>query len=253
MALIRMGSKVVNLPVSGAGRRLGQGCGTSDLEGSGADGRWRAGGSRRRSSPFPAPRLRPGRSRRSSLPHLARRGGLGRIARGDPRPLRQARSPTAALLFAGEVVECRMSRAGWLLAQMGAADRQPAAASAATPIVPAMVSVTEDAAGGGQHLDPDLRAPARLSAGDRLVQDASAGPTGLEEHIGGGVRHRAPRRGRGRRAAFRQRPLFPRGRAACGCAFRAGSRPARCRSAISTAITACSPSCCRCATLCSAR
>jgi len=88
-------------------------------------------------------------------------------------------------LYAGEVVECRLSRAGWLLAQLCRLIGSPLPLSR-DAFVPASVSVTEDSASGGQHW---TRVYARRRGRPQVIGSCKSfsGPTGLEERIGGGV------------------------------------------------------------------
>lgn len=90
-----------------------------------------------------------------------------------------------AAVYVGEVLECRMSRFGWLLAQLGRLIGSP------LPLfrdrdVPAVVSVTEDAAFGGQFW---TRIYGRRNGFPQVVHSSKcfAGPTGLEEYVGCGV------------------------------------------------------------------
>ncbi len=89
-----------------------------------------------------------------------------------------------AVTYAGTVTECRMSRAGWLLAQacrlIGAPlplGREPGA--------PAAVTVTADAATGGQHW---TRVYGRARGFPQVIRSTKrfAGMTGLEEYLGFG-------------------------------------------------------------------
>lgn len=86
--------------------------------------------------------------------------------------------------YAGEVVECRMSRLGWLLAQLGRAIGAPLPLGR-DEFVPASVSVTEDLAGGGQFW---TRIYGRRRGFPQVIYSSKrfAGPTGLEEYIGCG-------------------------------------------------------------------
>lgn len=89
-----------------------------------------------------------------------------------------------AALYAGEVLECRMSRIGWLLAQACRLIGSPLPLSRDCG-VPAVVSVTEDAAYGGQFW---TRVYGRASGFPQVIHSSKrfAGPTGLEEYIGCG-------------------------------------------------------------------
>jgi hypothetical protein len=106
------------------------------------------------------------------LPHAVRERFGKRLGRGQ------------SANYAGRVVACRMNLAGWLLAQgcrvIGAPlplDRGGGAS--------AVVSVTEDGASGGQVW---TRVYARRRGFPQVIHSAKrfAGPTGLEEYLGGG-------------------------------------------------------------------
>ena len=88
------------------------------------------------------------------------------------------------ILYSGEIVECRMSRAGRCLAQAARLIGSPLPLSRACGL-PAAVSVTEDAVTGGQHW---LRIYARPRGFPQVICSckAFAGPTGLEEYLGRG-------------------------------------------------------------------
>ena len=90
----------------------------------------------------------------------------------------------AALLYAGEIVECRISRAGWLLGRLAWAIGSPLPLSRDADM-PACVSVTEDPASGGQVW---TRIYGRRRGFPQVISSCKsfAGPTGLEERIGGG-------------------------------------------------------------------
>jgi hypothetical protein len=87
-------------------------------------------------------------------------------------------------LFAGEVVECRMSRAGRIFAQCARLIGAPLPLEAEA-FRPAAVAITEDAAGGGQFW---TRIYGRGRGHPQVIHSAKRfwGPTGLEEHVGGG-------------------------------------------------------------------
>jgi hypothetical protein len=91
----------------------------------------------------------------------------------------------AAITYAGEVVECRMSTAGWLLAQAARLIGAPLPLGRDTG-VPATVCITEDRAGRGQHWS---RQYGRAAGFPQVIQSAKrfAGPTGLEEYLGHGI------------------------------------------------------------------
>ena len=90
----------------------------------------------------------------------------------------------ATMLYAGEIVECRMSLAGRLLANALRLIGAPLPLSSDTG-VPAVVSVTEDAASGGQFW---TRMYGRSRGFPQVIHSSKrfAGPTGLEEYIGCG-------------------------------------------------------------------
>jgi hypothetical protein len=89
------------------------------------------------------------------------------------------------IVFAGEILETRMSKAGWLLAQAARLIGGPLPVSRDAH-VPSVVSVTEDMATGGQHW---TRLYARRRTFPQVVHSSKrfAGPTGLEEYVGRGV------------------------------------------------------------------
>ena len=86
--------------------------------------------------------------------------------------------------YVGEIVECRMSRAGWLLAQIGRLIGSPLPLGR-DAFVPASVSVTEDVAAGGQFW---TRIYGRRRGFPQVIHSSKrfAGPTGLEEYVGAG-------------------------------------------------------------------
>jgi hypothetical protein len=91
----------------------------------------------------------------------------------------------ASILYAGEVVECRMSRSGRILAQLCRLIGAPLPLSR-DAFVPAVVSVTEDPASGGQFW---TRLYGRRRGFPQVIHSAKrfCGPTGLEEYIGLGI------------------------------------------------------------------
>jgi len=109
----------------------------------------------------------------ASLPLAIRRRFSKRLANG------------ATVLYAGEVLETTMSRAGWLLAQAARLIGGP------LPLmrnrhVPALVAVTEDHSSGGQIW---TRLYGRCGGFAQVVHSCKrfAGATGLEEYVGYGV------------------------------------------------------------------
>ena len=91
----------------------------------------------------------------------------------------------ATVVYVGVVVETRMSRAGWWLAQAARLIGAPLP-TARDAGVPSVVTVTEDVATGGQIW---TRLYARRSGFPQVIHSSKrfAGPTGLEEYVGRGV------------------------------------------------------------------
>jgi hypothetical protein len=91
---------------------------------------------------------------------------------------------SAVTLYAGEIVECRLSRAGRLLARAGRLIGGPLPLGSEIDL-PATVSVTEDPASGGQFW---TRIYGRRRGAPQVIASCKSfsGPTGLEERIGGG-------------------------------------------------------------------
>ena len=91
----------------------------------------------------------------------------------------------ASAVYAGRVVAVRMSALGWTVAQVARLIGAPLPLEA-TPGRASVVTVTEDPDGGGQVW---TRLYARASGFPQVIHSAKrfAGPTGLEEHVGGGV------------------------------------------------------------------
>lgn len=88
-------------------------------------------------------------------------------------------------VYAGEVLETRMSRLGWCLAQALRAIGGPLP-TARCVHAPSVVTVTEDKAGGGQFW---TRIYARRKGFPQVVHSSKrfAGPSGLEEYVGYGI------------------------------------------------------------------
>ena len=84
--------------------------------------------------------------------------------------------------YVGEVVECRMSRAGWLLANLARLIGGPLPLTSDEGM-PACVTVTEDIAGGGQFWTRQYGRPEDFP---QIIHSAKrfAGPTGIEEYLG---------------------------------------------------------------------
>ncbi len=108
----------------------------------------------------------------SNLPPAVRERFSRRLAPGD------------AVTYAGEIVESRRTRIGWLLAQACRVIGAPLPLDD-VPGVAAVVTVMEDAAGGGQFW---TRMYARPRGFPQAIQSAKrfTGATGLEEYLGGG-------------------------------------------------------------------
>jgi hypothetical protein len=89
-----------------------------------------------------------------------------------------------SVAYEGEIVECRMTRAGWLLAHALRMIGAPLPLSRDED-VPAAVLVTEDAACGGQFW---TRIYGRRRGFPQVIHSSKrfAGPTGLEEYVGCG-------------------------------------------------------------------
>jgi Domain of unknown function (DUF4166) len=118
-----------------------------------------------------------------SLPLAIRRRFSKRLAGGQ------------TLVYAGEIIESWMSRAGWWLAQAARLiggplplTRDARAPSARAPAVrvASVVTVTEDLSSGGQIW---TRLYARRKSFPQVIHSCKrfAGPTGLEEYVGRGV------------------------------------------------------------------
>jgi hypothetical protein len=89
------------------------------------------------------------------------------------------------IIYVGEVEEASCSWAGWWLAQAARLIGGPLPTGSATG-VPMIVTVTEDAATGGQIW---TRICARRHGFPQVIHSSKrfAGPTGLEEYVGYGV------------------------------------------------------------------
>jgi hypothetical protein len=89
------------------------------------------------------------------------------------------------VVYVGEVDESGFSRIGWWLAQLARLVGGPLPTGSDTG-VPMIVTVTEDAASGGQIW---TRICARKSGFPQVIHSSKrfAGPTGLEEYVGYGI------------------------------------------------------------------
>lgn len=92
--------------------------------------------------------------------------------------------PGACLAYLGEVTECRMNLAGWLLAQAARLIGAPLPLSRDTGL-PACVSITADRRGRGQFW---TRQYGRANGFPQVIHSSKrfAGPTGIEEYLGHG-------------------------------------------------------------------
>ena len=89
------------------------------------------------------------------------------------------------IVYAGEIVECRMSLAGWLLAQFCRLVGAPLPLHSDVG-VPAIVTVTEDVTARGQYW---TRVYGRRRGFPQVIHSSKrfAGTTGLEEYVGRGI------------------------------------------------------------------
>ena len=127
---------------------------------------------------------------RACSPDSRFRALLGAVAWASLSPAVRARfarraGPGQAITYVGTIVACHATMLGWLLAQLCRAIGAP------LPLhrdidVPAIVSVTEDAATGGQIW---TRVYGRRDGFPQVIHSSKrfAGPTGLEEYLGRGV------------------------------------------------------------------
>jgi hypothetical protein len=106
-----------------------------------------------------------------------------------PLPIRRRFSKRLAdgetAVYVGEILEMRLSRAGWLLAQLLRLIGAPLP-TASDSGVPSVVTVTEEMATGGQIW---TRLYARRRSFPQVVHSSKrfAGRTGLEEYVGYGI------------------------------------------------------------------
>jgi hypothetical protein len=91
----------------------------------------------------------------------------------------------ATVVYVGQIEEASFSRVGWWIAQAARLIGGPLPTIAETG-VPIIVTVTEDAAGGGQIW---TRICARRDGFPQVIHSAKrfAGPTGLQEYVGLGI------------------------------------------------------------------
>jgi hypothetical protein len=106
-----------------------------------------------------------------------------------PLPIRRRFSKRLAdgetAVYVGEILETRLSRAGWLLAQLLRLIGAPLP-TASDSGVPSVVTVTEEMATGGQIW---TRLYARRRSFPQVIHSSKrfAGRTGLEEYVGHGI------------------------------------------------------------------
>jgi hypothetical protein len=93
-------------------------------------------------------------------------------------------APNTAITYAGEIIESRRTRIGWALAQLARLIGAPLPLHDHTG-VPAIVTVTEDTATGGQFW---TRLYGAKKGFPQVIHSSKrfAGPTGLEEYLGAG-------------------------------------------------------------------
>src|SRR6202163_2527047 len=110
---------------------------------------------------------------------------LGRLPLATWRRFSQRLADGKTAIYVGEVVEVSFSRIGWWLAQLARLIGGPLPTGGDTN-VPSIVTVTEDAATGGQVW---TRVCARRNGFPQVIHSSKrfAGPTGLEEYVGCGV------------------------------------------------------------------
>ena len=136
----------------------------------------------------PAPQPQP---RRSAKPYDARFRRLigseewAKLPKEVQRRFSKRIEDQRVAVYAGVIREARFSRAGWLLAQLARLVGAPLPLERESPL-PAVVSVSEDRKSGGQVW---TRIYGRNRGFPQVINSAKsfAGPTGLEEHIGGGI------------------------------------------------------------------
>jgi len=109
-------------------------------------------------------------------------------------------------VYAGRIVETRMTRLGWLLAQAARPVGAPLPLSREAG-VPATVTVTEDPASGGQFW---TRIYGRRRGFPQVIHSAKRfrGPTGLEEYLGYGFGMALTVDGAGDTLSFRSAHYF---------------------------------------------
>jgi hypothetical protein len=109
----------------------------------------------------------------------------GRLPVATWRRFSKRLGPGSTIVYTGEIEEAFFSRIGWWLAQATRLIGGPLPTGRETK-VPIIVTVTEDAASGGQIW---TRLCARSGGFPQVIHSAKrfAGPTGLEEYVGCGI------------------------------------------------------------------
>jgi hypothetical protein len=107
-----------------------------------------------------------------------------RLAPAVQRRFARHLGPGASVTYRGRIESCRMNGAGWLLAQACRLIGAPLPLDRAGGMA-AIVTVTDDGSGGGQVWS---RLYARPRGFPQVIHSAKrfAGPTGIEEYLGGG-------------------------------------------------------------------
>jgi hypothetical protein len=111
--------------------------------------------------------------------------GWARLPAAVQRRFSHRYAPGQSVSYAGEIAECRISRAGWTLAQLCRLIGAPLPLDRGGGQA-AVVTVTEHAPSGGQVW---TRVYARPKSFPQVIHSAKqfAGPTGLEEYLGLGI------------------------------------------------------------------
>lgn len=132
-----------------------------------------------------AARARPDRLYDSRFRCLVSRDGWDRLEPTIQRRFSKRLKGIETAIYRGEIVTTRMSRCGWLVAQLCRIIGAPLPLHR-DALVPAAVIVSEDAASGGQRW---TRIYHRHRGNPQVIVSAKAfgGTTGLEEHVGGGI------------------------------------------------------------------
>ena len=116
---------------------------------------------------------------------LAGQAAWARLPRAIRRRFERKLGESACIAYIGEVTECRFSAFGWTLAQAARLIGAPLPVGGETG-VPAIVTVSEDMARGGQCW---IRQYGRHRGFPQVIHSVKcfSGPTGLEEYLGYGI------------------------------------------------------------------